>query len=258
MTTTLNLVPEPGGVSLRIVTDLPTTTPLSVRASWEDQPPMLVRGLDALTGYPAALVVVDHAVPFNTMLTYEVVVGADYAVASIHGPEDSRAWVRDVLYPSMSMPLVISDHRAASTEARTALLTAVGRPNVLAVSDVRSGRTGTSLFATLTSREAQGFRDLIDSGHVLLLTGPWEWRLGPVYMTFLNVEEQRVGLAQAEERRWAVEWVQVDPPVALILGTPETYEECLVSYPTYLEWRARRYVDIAYPPSLPVVRRWTA
>jgi hypothetical protein len=264
MSTTIDAAVSGTGMGLRIVTDVANSNPMSVYLSYPGQAPLAVRGLDEVTGYPPAQLVLDYAVPFNTVLTYEVVVRSptgstlDYATAQVQAPADNRAWLRDVLYPQSSMPVNVESHPGAKTEARTALLSAVGRANVIAVSDIRSGRSGTSAFVTFTDGEADMFARLVDSGHVLLLTGPADWRLGPVYMSFLGVENRRIGGPVAPERRWVVEWVQVDPPEALVVGAPRTYAQLLTDFPFYLDARGTSYADLLYPPPGAVLRRWAS
>lgn len=232
-------------VELKITTDL--TGPLTVTRQQGTRPPKVVRGLDGVDAQPL-LVVLDYEIPYGTTLTYRVTVGGVSASVTVTSPAESRAWLRDVLYPTKSVPTIITRSPTVALPSRSTVLRPVGRKNAVAVTDIRSGAEGTMTFATLTIAEADAMRSMIDSGNVLLLTGPASWNLAATYMVLLGVNPSRMGLADSPVRLWDCEYVEVDPPDALILGTPQTWQDYLSTYSSWQEMAGKTWADLQYPP----------
>lgn len=223
MTTTLTATVSGQRVILRCATTLPDT-PITIRRTMGGAT-SIVRGADAAAG--GAVIVNDWETSYNTPLTYTAYAGAETATATATITE-SRAWLRSVLRPELSIPVWVAQHDQASRASRTVLLRPVGRRNPVAITDIREGQTGSSALVTWDDAGRAGMLSLTSDGGVLLLTGPASWRFGPLYLVPLGVSETRPGnLAETEIRQWAVEWIEVDPPPGTLAVAKRSWTDLL-------------------------------
>lgn len=234
-------------VHLRAVSDTPAPV-ITVTRSTTGGPPITVRGADQVPS--SAVVVDDYEITYQAPLTYTADDGQESTTVTVT-VEESRAWLRSVLYPELSIPVWIASHAEATRTARTTLLRPMGRRNPVAITDVRGGLAGDSVLYTWDDTGRDGMIRLLSDGGVLLLTGPASWRLGPLYCVFGDVAEGRPGnLAETSIRRWACNWVEVDPPPGDVPAAKRTLQD--VKDLGDLAVVARyRFIDLLYADGMP-------
>ncbi|MGB8020745.1 MAG: hypothetical protein WCF04_05910 [Candidatus Nanopelagicales bacterium] len=246
MTTTLTATASGQRVILRAETTLPDT-PITIRRTMGGTTG-IVRDADTVIG--GAVIVSDYEVLYNTPLSYTATAGAETATATATITE-TRAWLRSVLRPELSIPVWITEHAESSRTTRTVLLRPVGRRNPVAITDIREGQSGASVLVTWDDPGRAGMLGLIADGGVLLLTGPADWRLGPLYLVPLGVSETRPGnLADTPIRRWAVEWAEVDPPPGTLAVAKRSWTDVL-ALGTWADVEPYTWLGVLYTDGVP-------
>jgi hypothetical protein len=242
-------------VDLRVSTDAPGTAPILVERTMQGRT-RTVRGGDQVTDHGGGLVLADWEIVYQAPLTYQATCNGQSTTATAVLPE-GRAWLRSVLNPGTSVPLGIGGIGAEKRPARRTLFRPVGRRNAVALTDVRAGREGDGLTATtFTAAEFDALTRLLESGDVLLLTGPGSWGLGPLYCTVGDYEVSRPGdLAATTVRRWVLPFVEVDPPPGYVPPPGQTWGQIKAKGLTWGDLKKLKWQDITFPPSASTARR---
>lgn len=236
-------------IDLRVTTDAPGTAPITVERTMQGRT-RTVRGGNAVTDHGGGLVIADWEIVYQAPLTYRATCNGESITAQAELVEP-RAWLRSVLNPGTSVPLGIG---GIGTEKRPAIRTLFrprGRRNAVVLTDVRAGREGDGLKATtFTAAEFDALTRLLESGDVLLLTGPGSWGLGPLYCSIGDVDITRPGdLAINPVRKWVMPFVEVDPPPGYVPPPAQTWADIKALGLTWADLKQRRWIDITYPPA---------
>jgi len=224
MTTTLVASPSPGSVPpwvrLEFTTDAPGATHVVLRRV-QDGNSALVSRVPVVPG-PATHVYNDHSILMNLPVVYSAAAVDAGGVVLERSPTTSAvtvagtsAWLVDTAVPALSVPIRIVGKEGgdSGSTARAALLEPLGRRTPIAVTDVRSGASGTTIILTATHLDERRMREILASGRSLLFTGPKDFDLlYPLRFTAGAVGVARVSEALDEHRLFTIGWVEVDPP----------------------------------------------
>lgn len=215
----------------------------------------VVRGADATQAHLGVLVLADYEVLFGTPLLYRATSAGQNADATTVVDED-RAWLRSVLSPALSVPVMIEDLAATGRAARTTLHLPAGRRNPVAVTDTRAGRTGGAGLVVFEQADADALDTLLGSGDVLLLTAPAAWHAGPLYLVAGDVTVERVGGARSGVRRVSFDWTEVDPPPGFVVPPAQTWGQVRARGLRWTDLAGQRWVDVTHPPLRAVAGVW--
>lgn len=163
---------------------------------------------------------------------------ADYSVAVTGICEPIH--LMDPLVPSISGWFGLLSIEPLTYEARREVHTVLSRRAPVAISQVRSTPNSTLRLLTKTLEERQLMLDVMTSGRVLLLRNPdASYPENDWYLSIGGLTEERViPDHRRPERRWVVEFVQVDRPGVLIGAVrTRTWAEVATDYAS---WNAVR------------------
>ena len=169
---------------------------------------------------------VDHSVLIDGPASYMATAVNAAGVALERSPSTSAvivagdsAWLIDPSQPVFSMPVRLVGREAgdSGTSERAALLEPLGRRNPVAVTDVRSGASGTTTILTATGGDERRLRGILASGRPLLFTAPVGFDiLYPLRFTAGSVSVARISDAQDSHRLFVIGWTEVDPPSTVV------------------------------------------
>jgi hypothetical protein len=215
----------------------------------------------AWPGFDGAWVHTDIDVLQGTPLTYEAVLyDASGAILATTPPTaavavpPSGAVLRDALVPAHRVPVRLAGQTSGDTtsDVRREVLRPLGRSAPLAITDVRQRATGTTSVLTLTRTEHDQLRSLLDSGNVLLFTGPVGFDIArPFYLTAGALTVSRVSAALDEARLFTYDWMEVDGPPVLEPTPAVTWGQLLDTGTRWADIRRTPWVDVMFPPAAP-------
>lgn len=242
-------------IDLRVTTDAGGDAPILVERTMQGRT-RTVRGGDLVTGHGGGLVLADWEIVYQTQLTYRATCNGESTSVQVVHPE-AGAWLRSVLNPATSVPLGMGGIGEEKRPAIRTLFRALGRRNAVALTDVRAGREGDGLKATtFTGAEFDAMTRLLESGDVLLLTGPGPWGLGPLYCSIGDVSISRPGdNAATTVRRWVLPFIEVDPPPGYVPPPAQTWADIKAQGLTWADLKKLRWIDVTYPPAPAAGRR---
>lgn len=199
----------------------------------------------------------DIDILFGLDLTYQAEVYDDRGVllesSEIVGPvvvSNPNTILREALLPQSMMTVRLVGMKAGDSESsvRSEILRPVGRSAPVVITDVRGALTGSTTMLTLTNTEQRTMSRLLDTGGVLLFTGPWDIDITwPIYMAFGAVSISRVSGRLSQARLWNADWVQVDPPPVIQPIPARTWQDILDAGLTWQALRGSTWLDVLFP-----------
>jgi hypothetical protein len=262
MALTLYVTPTATDVNLRAITDNPAAATIVTTRTMTGKS-TVVRATPNLTdGVWAAR---DIEILFNTPIVYSSVLRdaagnlletADAAPVTV---VNQSAYLRDVLVSSAKMPVRIVGKESGdtSTEVRRELLRPLGRKAPVVITDVRASLAGSTSVLTMTSGEMRQFNSLLETGRVLMFTGPADWDIyWPLYIHAGNAKVARVGEMLSEARLTTFEWVEVDPPPTGLFDPvePQTWGQIVDAGTLWLDIRFVPWLNVMYPITRSLLR----
>jgi hypothetical protein len=174
-----------------------------------------------------ALVVADYEAPQNTSLSYyaEATDGTQTRVSSIVKPTGKIDRGGDVVFgltnPLAWLQLNVEGLPELVRKGRRDVVEVIGRPDPIAVSDVRLYPSGTLTLITLTDGERQALNNLLADGGVLAFSPRYpDFGFSDVwYFSVGDARESRTSpLGQESSRRHALDVQRIAPPPADFVG----------------------------------------
>lgn len=199
----------------------------------------------------------DVDVLFGTPLRYTATVyGADGTALETSETVEAMvqnpgAMIRDALVPSRRAPLQLVGIAAgdSTTDVRRELLYPQGRSAPIAITDVRQRAVGSTTAVTRTAGEEDVLRRLLDSGNVMLFTGPADFDVRwPLYVSLGTVTTSRVSARQDEARLWSMDWVEVDAPPLAAPQPGRTWRALLERGTRWRDIYRTPWGEVLYPP----------
>jgi hypothetical protein len=151
------------------------------------------------------------------------------------------AWLKDPGYPSLNFRIpVVTSIETLTRAARSGKFPILDRVNPIVVTARRQGAEGTLVMHTLTDTERHSLLDLLARGTILLLQTASFYGFGSQYVWVGDVEEARLSVAQAPERRWTLPFTVVDRPEGLNVQsvTLNTWADVKAKYATWADLAA--------------------
>lgn len=165
---------------------------------------------------------VDTEAPLDTPVYYDATqvqpAGTEFAVSNtVTVASDGYTWLKYPGKPTLSIRLDwVTSIEVLARAARRGIFAVAGRANPVVISDYRSGPEGELVFTTNTAAQAQGVRNIIATGGVLLLQTPAVADLGNLYVSAGDVSEARVSpLVYEAARRWSMPFTVTDRPAGM-------------------------------------------
>lgn len=208
----------------------------------------------------------DYEAPLGVTVLYAVVPMAantlpasapqDDLFTASPGASNGEAWLRDVLQPTLSIPVSFVSSGDEVRAARQTVLEIAGRRAPYVVWDVRRSRHGTvslgvrndlSLGVEVVPTNRQKLETLLVSGRPLLLSVCDRVGFAPVYMAVGDATFTRVGRGAL----WlaALEYDEVDVPTSEAITIPPemTYATAAQVPPSalYSDWTVTTYFGVA-------------
>lgn len=252
MATTLTAEAIPSAIYLTCDTDAAGAATIVVQRSMQSR----VQDVRAWPGIAAATpwVHYDIDVLFGTPITYQAFIYDDAGVlletSTEVGPitlSDPHMIVRDSIDYNQTMRARIVENFGTSTTVRQELLRPLGRTAPLAITDVRSGRSGSVALLTLNDAERSALTALLATGNVLQLTGPADIEASwPLYFTATTVTSESVRWQQGAWL-WTVDWIEVDAPPVTEPVPATTWQDLLDAGTTWNDILQTSWFDVMYP-----------
>lgn len=178
--------------------------------------PVTLDGSGHWTGY-------DYEPPFDVPVLYAASNGDSDDPAtpdavtitslSITLPSHGQAWLKHVLHPELSAPVMLTRLPDITRAARVGTFPVLGRSEPVAVSSPRVAPTGSLDFRTDDDDERAAIVDLLADGTVLVLITPGDTGFGSLYVMPGDLDEKRVThLGSQTVRLWTLAFTAVDRP----------------------------------------------
>lgn len=250
MTTLLSAVAQdtPPGVRLAFGTDAAGAVAVILSRVQVDNAKFVHRVPIPVPSATAVHELVDHSVILGSPVIYQATAVDAAGKILERSPSTSAvtvlgdsAWLIDPARSSLSVPIKLVGREAgdSGTSERAALLEPLGRRNPVAVTDVRSGASGTTTILTATGDDERRMRKILASGRQLLFTAPAGFDiLYPLRFTAGSVSVARISDAQDPHRLFSIGWNEVDP----ITGAPygNTWDYYITLGRRWVEWIVTR------------------
>lgn len=181
----------------------------------------VIRYGDMLPTTGGFVAVDDYEVPLDTPVYYvasqAAPVGSEKVTSNtVTVPSRGQSWLKDPGNPSLNMRIpVVTSIESLTRTSKTGVFPIIDRVNPITISTKRGGPVGTLVAHTLTDDQRIDMRDLLAKGSVLLLQTPAAYGFGSEYITVVDVEEKRLGLAMEQSRMWTLPFIVVDRPEGL-------------------------------------------
>lgn len=231
MTTTLNLRPDNANIIvwLYVETDLPSgvvgaersedggRTWAPVRTLSEPGASSLWTDNEMLPGIP---LLYRGLASDGTTTEYAPVVGTQI--------EAKVDVLRNVMLPTEWVPVTVESLPELEYDIEQGIFWPLGRTHPVVVSEERHGAEGTLTVVTLTKGERDALWGVVQSGAALVLL-PRSGYGQRIYMAAGGITEAMIsGVAKNPERRWPIDFVEIDRPLGAALTTfGQTWEHLL-------------------------------
>lgn len=167
-------------------------------------------------------VVVDYEVPNGTTAKYRAratylssslpITGAWVESSDVEWASED-CWLKAPDDPTLNMTFCLADRTPFRRQRRTGVFSVLGAAAPVAVSDVRTKRTGTLLLELLEDYEATELAAILDGSSVILVQFPDTMDIDDMYVVVVNDEETfRSRNAEVLWRFWELDYVEVDAP----------------------------------------------
>jgi hypothetical protein len=182
----------------------------------------------------------DFEVPIESTVRYRVdLCYGDMSVDT--GPESvdvrwvtADAWLKDPANPDRNMVVTVVDYAQQTWPLEPGIHRVLNRRTPVVVSDVRQAARGTLTLATLTDAEYWDLLEVTADGTPLLFQAPLSYGVGSMYVAVGNLVENRADrIASTFARTWALDLIEVDPPVSTSPINLNRYADVLAVYATY-------------------------
>jgi hypothetical protein len=179
-----------------------------------------VRNAEPATLTAGTVVLDDFECPLDTVVYYvarsleseDTVTSADVTLAS-----DARMWLKHPGRPVLNINIVLALTPDRARELAATIQPALGRRNVVSVTDGRRhGPTAELTLRTTTIAQANALRTILDDGSPLLLQAPDGYDIGSVWIQPMEFGEKWLIRYLPDERRvWTLSFATVDRPAGL-------------------------------------------
>lgn len=179
----------------------------------------------------------DYEFSFNTNIRYllrkyntskQLVTSENVAVGFPPIPTTAyygHAWLKDVLTPSNSQPIIIGEFNSYQRDTRVTLITVLGRQNPVPITDVLAGKSGSFTFYAMdtgfggTIPTVDEYNVLLNEGQTLYLQSLSPQTVGwkDSYIVITSVEFERLSLPYSPSEtifKYTLGFAQVDEPLA--------------------------------------------
>ena len=208
------------------------------------------------TGGATSMQGTDFEAPLGVPVTYQATVanatetspGSATTTVTLGTPNTDVAWLKDPRSPALNVRVLVDRLDSQTFDGRVGVMEVIGRPTPVTIGDVREAATGTLVLSVLSQDDTVAMHYLTASGNPLLFQTSPGFGIGSMYLAVTRVVEGRVSrLGMIAERRFALDFVEVDPPVGLPSGGPNTYATVKAGYATYTAVKAGEsdYLDLA-------------
>ena len=216
---------------------------------------VIVRGANPSWASGGIGVAYDFEPPLNSPISYyveglgwrgETILATSQSV-SMQTSEPSRAWLKSVDDPSLSLQVRVADWDEGGRDADVTLTKVLGRRRPVANLGTPSGWSGTLSVITSGRDEYDAMQGLMDSGVMLLQTPDAMGMPRDLYVVRTGeMPVGRYGLMSSGWRRFEVALTEVDPPPsddqpARIPG--HTFAARLADYPTFADVPNRTFLE---------------
>jgi hypothetical protein len=203
-----------------------------------------VRGMDLTSLNAGVFLGYDYEAPIRWGVIYHAtaydsggnVVGDSIDVPSYFDTEDD--WLTDPVRAGRGFTIQV-EQAGLPQETYTGQVGVhyvLGRPAPVVISQTRASATGQVSILTSTLAERDKFHLLTAAGGPLLLRTSPERGVRSLYMQPTTITEERMGvLGVNPERRWNIEYVEVDPPPGDITGAQVDWQDVLDTYATWAD-----------------------
>lgn len=255
MTTTLTATAEPSNawVRLEVVTDEVDATWATITRTINGQDSFVRWGKVAQLTGGTDLTVLDAEAPYDEAATYAVEVldstGIPVGAGDTAGPvtltDDGSDRLIFLGGPGLVLPVTVTSFPEVSTSSRNGVFDIIGRRNRVAVTDVRSGESGS--VTVLVEDRGEALRSLLQDGSLVALRTPTDRGYGtPSIYSVGDVRTRRVGLADDPLRLVEAQVVEVDAPAvtsegssaiswAALIAAFATWQDVIDAYATWYE-----------------------
>lgn len=249
MTTTLTATAEPanGWTRLEVVTDAADATWVTILRDgvfvrWA-RVAQLIEGTD--------LTVVDAEAPYDELATYEATV-IDSLGVDIESDTDTATLTDDgqdrlisLAGPALVVPITVTEFRQVTTESRNGVFPIIGRRAAVAVTDARSGESGT--LSVLVEDRGEWLREALAEGALIAFRTPTDRGYGtPMVYSVGQVTTSRIGTAGDQGRVVSMAVTEVEAPAvtsadsspiswAALVDTFATWQDVLDAYDSWYE-----------------------
>lgn len=142
-------------------------------------------------------------------------------------------WLKDPLEPIRNVAVLVNDMSEYDYATPTAVHEVLGRPDPVAVGEIRQAATGDLTLVTLDRTARDQLHYITASGHALLLQSTQDSGVGNMYIAPLGLKEQRVtGLRDQQERYWTLSYQEVSAPAGDAAAFT-TWADVIATYPTW-------------------------
>lgn len=187
-------------------------------------------------------VVFDHEAPLDVPVTYKATstqTGTTFSSGTVtvaSDPSDlrSRAWLTHPLKPSLSTLLRVEAVPERTRPARVGILPIIGRPDPIALTDVRLSGGGSLQAVTYTAAEADTLTALLADGGTVLYRAPSTWRNNYLYLALGDATELPLVGGPDPTTEWSIGYTVVAAPAGAGQGAVgSTYADLAAAYATY-------------------------
>lgn len=239
---------EKGRIKI-IVTADEAADAVTVTATHPSGRKRIVRGIDKALLSGGSFIGWDHEAPIGLDMSYTATIWADPSVElNTSDPfvarwDSDHEWLKDPLEPARNMVVEINDIGEFTYDTPAGFHTVLGRPDPVAVGEVRRAATGELKLNTETKTEADRIRTITASGHVLLLQSTQESGVGNLYIALRGIKETRPGgLKTSPERIWTIGYQEVGPPAGAPAGFI-TWADVAAQYPDWASIQAQGFAN---------------
>lgn len=236
----LALTSEKGRIRILLTTVAPGTlgTVTCTHPSGEQR---IVRNMKLARMSGGVLLGYDYEAPIGLDLVYQAQVFSATDTTTPLDTSDSvtirwdtdSEWVKDPLNPAANMPIRVAGFDDATFDTPTGILPVLGRPDPVAIGDVRQAESNTLNLLTLTKDESDRLHFILASGRALLFQSTQDSDYGNLYFQPLQTKLVRPSLLRDEPTRtWQITFQEVRIPGGDAAPT-ETWQDVAAQYATW-------------------------
>ncbi len=164
--------------------------------------------------------VFDFEAPMDVAVTYRASstqTGTTFSCSAVTVPSDpsdlrSRAWLTHPLKPSLSTLLRVEAVPERTRQARAGVLSILGRPDPVALTDVRLSGSGSLQAITFTAAAANALTALLADGGVVCYRAPGAWRNPWMYLLLGDVTELPLVGGADPTTEWSIPYTVAAAP----------------------------------------------